>query len=214
MLANWLRSAVSNHSCPRSWQAGQASTGIWMARMGCRRLADDSIRKAPPQSSQIQMCLVLLFLDIVGVVVDIAAALARGVHAANRLPEGFPFFPLFQDLFAQLVDIAGGFRALPVGVGIIVRFTEAVVVQAGHGQDDTGVDVGKCAFDGIAAFQYGNISLEESGQFRIAAGGKVHIGDRVGVMIVLAGRIDDQFRFEIIQDGQDHLLDSIEKTFI
>jgi hypothetical protein len=47
--------------------------------------------------------------------------------------------------------------------------------------------------------------LELVVQQGIALGREVHVRDRVGVVVVLAGGVDHQVRFEVLEDRQDQV---------
>ena len=79
---------------------------------------------------------------------------------------------------------------------IVVRLFYLAVIHACHGQDNAYIDIRQSAFNGIAAFQYGNIRLQHGCQVGVSPGGKIHVSDRVAVMIVLTGRIDDDVRIK------------------
>ena len=89
---------------------------------------------------------------------------------------------------------------------------QMAVIQSGHRQYDTGIDIGQGPFDGITAFQHGDVRFEQTGQFGIPACSEVHVGDGIGVVVVLAGRVDDQVGLKLFQYGQYGFLDGIEKS--
>ncbi len=51
-------------------------------------------------------------------------------------------------------------------------------------------------------------------ELRIPLGAEVHIGNGVGVVIVLTCRVNDKVRLVVIQDRHHHTVEHMEKPFI
>ena len=81
-----------------------------------------------------------------------------------------------------------------------------------HGHDNSHVHIGQCVFDGISALQHGNIRLKPLIQNRVSTGGKIHVGNGVVKMIVLARGVDHQFGLEFVQKRQDQFIKGMEKA--
>ena len=88
------------------------------------------------------------------------------------------------------------------------------VVEPRHRQNDTGINVRQRAFDGIAAFQHSQIGFQTIVQDRITLRRELHVRDRVGIMVVLTGRIDDQIRLEIVKQRHDDIVQRVKETFL
>ena len=88
------------------------------------------------------------------------------------------------------------------------------VIETGHRQDDSDIDVGEGLFNGITPFQNGDIRGESFVQQRVPLCGETHVRDRIGVVVVLTGGIDDEIRLEFVQDGQNDPVEDHEKTLI
>ncbi len=97
---------------------------------------------------------------------------------------------------------------------MVVRFPDGVVIETGHGQDDARIHVGQGLLDGVPALQDGDVGRQPVVQKGVSTGAEAHVRDRIAVVIVLAGGVDDQFGLEIFQDRQDCILQGIQKPLV
>ena len=85
------------------------------------------------------------------------------------------------------------------------------VIHTRHRQNDTGIDVRQRGLDRITTFQNGQIRFQAVVQNSITLSRKLHVRDRIGIMVILSGRIDDQIRLEVIQQRHDDIVQRIEE---
>ena len=112
------------------------------------------------------------------------------------------------------LDVTSHFRGLGEVVGIIIRFPNLGKIHAGHSQNNAEVGVGQGTFDGVSTLQYADIGVEEAVEPGITLGSEIHIGDWVGVMVVLSGGIDNEFRFKFVKYRHDYAVHDHVETFI
>ena len=142
------------------------------------------------------------FGDVVRVVVD-----GPPPHEISSFPRGVGRPGIEIDvgqLVAQGFEIIHGGLLFPDPLPVQFRLPDGGKVHSGQGQADAQIDVGQGAFDGVPAFQHGDVRLEHGRHFGVAVGGEVHVGDGVGEVVVLPGGVDDQVGFEMVEDGQHH----------
>ena len=111
---------------------------------------------------------------------------------------------------AEPGDIVGDAGALAFALRRPLRFADVVGGQARQRQTDAHVDVGQRAADGVAALQHRNVGIKRRIEGRISLGGQLHVGQRIGEVIVLPGGIDDDIRLEFLQNGQHRMPDGVE----
>src|SRR5450759_2055115 len=88
------------------------------------------------------------------------------------------------------------------------------VVQSGHCQNYSDIDVRKSFFNGIAALKHSYMGCQFFIEKSISLRAETHVGDRIAVMIVLPGGIDNYFRLKFVEDRQDDATQNIKKNFI
>jgi len=108
--------------------------------------------------------LLLVLLNVVGIVIDIAGSLVTVGFAADLVFQHIPMAPYLEHIFTRFLNPPIGFIGLAKFIRIVIRFMEMAVVQSGHRQDDTGIDVGQGALDGVSALQHGDVRLEQAGR--------------------------------------------------
>ena len=75
-------------------------------------------------------------------------------------------------------------------LGVVIRLMDVFERQARQREAYAEVDVGQGAADGVTALKYGYMRVEERVHGGVAVRGKLHIGERIGVVVVLPRRVD------------------------
>jgi len=103
---------------------------------------------------------------------------------------------------------------LPQRQGVEIGFAHCAVIQAGHGEDDADIHVGKRLLDGIASLQNGDVGSKLLVEQGVPLGAEPHVRDGVGVVIVLPRRIDHDLRLKFPEDRKDDVVQHVEKSFV
>ena len=88
------------------------------------------------------------------------------------------------------------------------------VIKSCHGLDDARVNIGQGGLYCIAAFQDTDVRGELFIEPGVAVGREAHIGQGIGVVIVLAGRVEDEIRLEFRQDGHNEVIQNVVDPFV
>ena len=82
---------------------------------------------------------------------------------------------------------------------VVIRFMDVFKRQARQREADAEIDVGQGAADGVTALKHGDMRIEERVHGGVAVRGKLHIGEGIGIVVVLPRRVDHQVGFERLQ---------------
>ena len=86
--------------------------------------------------------------------------------------------------------------------------------QARQREADAEIDIGQGAADGVTALKHGDMRIEERVHGGVAVRGKLHIGEGIGIVVVLPRRVDHQVGFERLQQRQHHVFCDVYVTFV
>ena len=142
---------------------------------------------------------ILVFAEAVGVVIDVPFAPPPLAVTMAFGGAGRRVVVLIQNIVTEARNVFRDLRALLERLGVVIRLMDVFERQARQREAYAEVDVGQGAADGVTALKYGYMRVEERVHGGVAVRGKLHIGERIGVVVVLPRRVDHQVGFERLQ---------------
>lgn len=140
-----------------------------------------------------------MFAEAVGVVIDVPFAPPPLAVTMAFGGAGRRVVVLIQNIVTEARNVFRDLRALLERLGVVIRLMDVFERQARQREAYAEVDVGQGAADGVTALKYGYMRVEERVHGGVAVRGKLHIGERIGVVVVLPRRVDHQVGFERLQ---------------
>ena len=142
---------------------------------------------------------ILVLIEPIRIIHNAAPSFVEFFIRFHPHPDKFPGIPVRHDVIAGSFDDLGDLVGLAKLAVIIARFRDIAVVHAGHGQNNTRIYIGKRPLlwnTPLPARQYQVLGRLVKSAYPWAE--KMHIGQWIRKVIVLARGIDNNIRLEFI----------------